>query len=211
MIENLIELRDSWWWPKHDVACWKYLSRRQHVPNNIASYVTEKRVVVQAGGNAGMYVQKYQNIFETVYTFEPDPINFYCLTKNTGQNVIKFQSCLGDNTNFVNLSYDEINSKKPNTGGYRVKGEGNIPTVILDNLNIPIVNLIHLDIEGFEKFALLGAVDTIKRCKPIIALELNGLAEKYNHTNNDVKDLVIGLGYKEIGIVDDDAIFKFIK
>ena len=210
-LENLIELRDKWWWPKHDVACWRYLSRRQQVPSNVSLHTEQQRVVVQAGGNAGMYVRMYEDIFNTVYTFEPDPINFYCLTKNTGDRVIKFQSCLGNQPNFVNLSYDEMHLKKPNSGGYRVKGEGSIPTMILDNLNLPIVDLIHLDIEGFEKFALLGAIETIKRCKPVITLELNGLAEKYNHTNNDVKNLVIELGYKEIGIVDDDAVFKYIK
>ena len=158
-MEHLIETREGWWWPKHDVACWRYLSRRQDVPNNVSAYSEQKRVVVQAGGNAGMY---------------------------------------------VNLSYDEVHHKKPNCGGYRVKGDGNIPTLILDNLNLPVVDLIHLDIEGFERFALLGAIETINRCKPIVAL-----AEKYNHTDNDVKTLMTSLGYNEIGIVDDDAIFKF--
>jgi len=208
-MEHLVELRDGWWWPKHDVACWRYLSRRQDVPTNVSAYTKQQRVVVQAGGNAGMYVKKYEDIFDTVYTFEPDPINFYCLTKNTSNRTIKFQGCLGNETNFVNLSYDETHHKKPNSGGYRVKGTGIIPTLILDNFNLSIVDLIHLDIEGFEKFALLGAIETIKRCKPVIALELNGLAEKYNHTNNDVKQLVIELGYTETGIVDDDIIFEY--
>lgn len=208
-MEHLVELRDGWWWPKHDVACWRYLSRRQDVPTNVSAYTKQQRVVVQAGGNAGMYVKKYEDIFDTVYTFEPDPINFYCLTKNTSNRTIKFQGCLGNETNFVNLSYDETHHKKPNSGGYRVKGTGIIPTLILDNFNLPIVDLIHLDIEGFEKFALLGAIETIKRCKPVIALELNGLAEKYNHTNDDVKQLVIELGYTETGIVDDDIIFEY--
>lgn len=208
-MEDHIELRENWWWPKHDKACWKYLSSRPNVPNKVSEYVDQKRVVIQAGGNAGMYVNKYESIFDTVYTFEPDPINFYCLSKNTGKNVIKFQACLGNESKLVNLSYDEVNLKKPNSGGYRVKGSGGIPTLILDNLNLPIVDLIHLDIEGFEKFALLGALETIKRCKPIIALELNGLAEKYNHTDNDVKELLLNLGYKEIGVIDDDSIFKY--
>jgi len=205
-LEDLVEIRDGWWWPKHDLACWKYLSTRQNVPLNVSKFVEKKRVVVQAGGNAGMYVKLYENFFDAVYTFEPDPINFYCLIKNTSSKSIKFQSCLGNFSKFVSLSYDEINHKKPNSGGYRVKGEGIIPTIILDDLNLPIVDLLHLDIEGFEKFALLGAVETIKRCKPIIALEFNGLAEKYNHTDNDLRNLVISLGYTEIGIVDDDAI-----
>ena len=86
-MEHLIETREGWWWPKHDVACWRYLSRRQDVPKNVSAYSEQKRVVVQAGGNAGMYVRMYEDIFDTVYTFEPDPLNFYCLTKHSSISI----------------------------------------------------------------------------------------------------------------------------
>lgn len=70
-MEEYIELRKNWWWPKHDIACWKYLSRRQDVPKNVASYTEKKRVVVQAGGNAGMYVKMYEEIFDIrIKTYE---------------------------------------------------------------------------------------------------------------------------------------------
>jgi FkbM family methyltransferase len=206
-MENLVELRDNWWWPKYDVACFKYLSKRKDLPKLISKLCQNLEVVIQAGGNAGMYPKTYSEIFKTVYTFEPDPINFYCLTKNTPENVIKFQSCLGEKSNFVNLSYNLENPKKPNSGGFGISGAGTIPTVTIDSFNFEHCDLIHLDIEGYEKFALLGALSTISRCNPVIALELNGLGNRYNSSDSDVTELLKSLGYKIHSIVDDDTIF----
>jgi FkbM family methyltransferase len=208
-MEKLVEKRDGWWWPKYDVACWRFLSRRSDLPAKISKYCTQRRVVLQAGGNAGMYPAKYAELFETVYTFEPDPLNFYCLTKNVPDNVVKIQSCLGESHNFVNLSYNEMHPKKPNSGGLRVNGIGTIPTLRIDDFNFDNVDLIHFDIEGFELFALKGAVETIKRCKPLIALELNGLAEKFNHSDNDVTNFLSTLGYVRLSEVDDDIVFRY--
>jgi FkbM family methyltransferase len=207
-MENLIELRNGWWWPKYDIACFKFLSKRQNVPIDISKFCKKTEVVIQAGGNAGMYVNFYEKIFSNVYTFEPDPINFYCLTKNTGTNVIKFQGCLGDSTKFVDLTFQEqLNAKRPNSGGLSVNGVGNIPTFTIDSFDFPVCDLIHLDIEGYEKFALLGGLSTIKRCSPVIALELNGLSSKYNHTDSDVIKIIQGLGYKQVGEISDDFVF----
>lgn len=206
-MENFTELRDNWWWPKYDVACYKYLKKRETIPQLVSEFCTKKEVVIQAGGNAGMYVAKYSDIFSTVYTFEPDPLNFYCLTKNTPSNVIKFQACLGNSTDFVNLSFNYENPKKPNSGGFGVHGTGPIPTMVIDNFNFQTCDLIHLDIEGYEKFALLGALKTIERCSPVIALELNGLGERYQSSDNEVISLITSLGYYTAGVVNDDTIF----
>jgi FkbM family methyltransferase len=206
-MENNVELRDGWWWPIYDIACYKFLTVRKDLPKKVSEFCNQKRVVIQAGGNAGMYVKFYSELFSTVYTFEPDPVNFYCLTKNTGSNVIKFQSCLGNEPNFVNLSFNLQNPKKPNSGGFGIHGNGVIPTLTIDSLNFQTCDLIHLDIEGYEYFALLGAMETIKRCSPVIALELNGLGGRYNKTDDNVKDLLYSLNYKDIAIIDDDIIF----
>jgi len=202
---NLTEDRNGWQWPKDDINCWNYMMSHPDLPKQISKHVPTKKVCIQAGGNMGYYVKQYAEIFDTVYTYEPEPINFFCLNYNVqNQNVFKYQACLGNDRKLVDLKI-----KTKNRGKNYINGIGQIPTLLIDDLNLSECNLIHLDIEGYEYYALLGSLNTIKRCKPVITLELNGLAEKYNHTNNDVKDLVFSLGYKEIGTVDDDAIFKF--
>jgi hypothetical protein len=68
-----------------------YYTHNPDIPDKISEHITEKKVVVQAGGNCGVYVKRYAELFETVYTFEPSPILFYCLNLNvTNPNVFKF-------------------------------------------------------------------------------------------------------------------------
>lgn len=45
-----------------------------------------------------------------------------------------------------------------------------IDTIALDTLNLNNISEIALDIEGAELFALTGAVETIRRCKPVLAI-----------------------------------------
>ena len=59
------------------------------------------------------------------------------------------------------------------------------------------VDFIKMDIEGSEYGALLGALETIKRSKPIILIELNEAAlVACGATSRQVKDLLESLGYK---------------
>ena len=206
-MENQIEFREGWWWPIYDHSCWKYLTKRKQVPTDISAHTVNKKVVVQAGGNAGMYVKFYQDIFETVYTFEPDPINFYCLVKNTGNNVIKFQSCIGNTRGTVELS--PISLKRANTGGFFVNGQGKIPVLKIDDLGLDCCDLIHLDIEGFEGHALLGAEETIKKFHPIIAVELAEHGEKFGWPDSKIRELLLSYGYQEEEKVRGDFVFKF--
>ena len=84
---------------------------------------------------------------------------FYCLNLNvTSPNVFKYQSCLGNSRDLVALKI-----KAKNRGKNFVNGSGVIPTLLIDDLNLEVCDLIHLDIEGYELFALQGAIKTIKK------------------------------------------------
>lgn len=208
-MQNQTELRNNYVWPKHDVACWKYLNKRLDTPKIISNHCNNHRIIIQAGGNAGLYVDHYAKLFDFVYSFEPDPLNFFCLTNNTAENVFKFQSCLGKDNSFVNLTENNSSIKKPNTGGYQVNGSGYIPTLTIDSFNFPFVDCIHLDIEGYELFALEGALQTIKKHKPVIALEMNHLSKNYGYGAETLFSFLENLNYKQIGNADDDNIFAY--
>jgi FkbM family methyltransferase len=210
-MDNEIELREGWWWPKYDQACFPYLKREHYVPADTAKFCKNHNVIVQAGGNAGMYVKMYQEIFETVYTFEPDPLNFYCLTKNTGNNVIKFQACLGNERKLVNLSYDRHKSvKRSNAGGFWISGSGNFPILRIDDLGLEQCDLIHLDIEGFEGEAIVGGLETIKKFNPTISVELRGHGEQFGWPDDKIIQLLNDLGYKEVSQISHDRIYRKI-
>ena len=195
-IEDQVEYRDSWIWPKTDRRCWEYMQTYPDLPYEINEHITNHRVVVQAGGNCGFYPKKYASLFERVYTFEPEWLNFYCLNRNVvEENVIKFQACLGDKPALVDL---KVNYK--NRGKNFVNGVGKYPVIQIDNLALDSCDLIHLDIEGYEYFALLGAENTIKNFKPAIVVEMwDELNNRFGDQMNDkLKFFLQSLGYKYI-------------
>jgi hypothetical protein len=46
-----------------------------------------------------------------------------------------------------------------------------IPMITIDSLGLDDIDLMQLDLEGFEYDALVGARETIERCKPVIIVE----------------------------------------
>lgn len=207
---NDVEIRNGFWWPKTDKRCWQYMLDHPDVPEKLTEYVHKKnrKVIIQAGGNAGFYPKKYSSLFETVYTFEPDWLNFYCLTHNVPEsNVVKFQACLGNENKLVSL-----NIKEANRGKNFVSGDGIYPVCKIDDLNLNNCSAIQLDIEGFEYYAILGGLETIKKFKPVIVLEIwDQLDNRYEkHLNSLTYELLESLGYEHVNsFYESDKVFIF--
>lgn len=164
------------------------------------SHCQNFRTVICAGGNQGMYPLLFSKIFRTVYTFEPDPLNFYCLTKNCQvDHIIKMQAGLGLENDLVGVYRRDMN----NTGTHSVQIDeiGNIPILSLDSLKFRNLDFIQLDVEGYEHLVLQGGLNTIRTHKPIISLE--------NARQNGIPDIMKSLGYVEVEHSKADTIFKF--
>jgi FkbM family methyltransferase len=158
------------------------------------SKVKKFDVVVQAGGNCGMYPRFYKNYFKEVYTFEPDDLNFYCLDINChGEGYHKVKGGLGDSIDKLKLRQ----GRPTNVGTHKIKSEpGNIQMYRIDDIDLQQCDLIHLDIEGYEDKALRGAENTIDKFKPVIITERAGGAQ-YLST----------LGYKKHKKLRMDTVF----
>lgn len=182
----------DWVWPSRDIVAWRYLTKEDHynLPLTVANLVKNKGTVIQAGGHCGLYPNRYASLFEKVYTFEPHPENFYCLDRNVTQsNVVKNNLALGEVESMVSLGEPKI-KKKNNTGGYTVEGKGNIKLISLDSYTFEGCDLLHLDLEGFEWFALKGAVNLINKFKPMIVLETNDYCEMHGYTVEQMEDWI---------------------
>lgn len=182
-------------------------------PSKILNHVEEKNICIQAGGNVGYITSVYADVFETVYTFEPIYENFFCLTKNLHQeNVIKLQACLGNENKLVDLALPkQKNIERPNFGTFCVTGAGLIPTLTIDQFNLPDCNLIHLDIEGYEYYAILGAINTIKKFSPVVVLEINRSLKNFNLTKNDIFTLMENINYQDVDKINENTVFKKIR
>jgi FkbM family methyltransferase len=211
-----LEYRESrrhpglWLWPSEDVWAWKWLNKIGHwdLPVQIARLCANKNLVVQAGGNAGLYPKQYSRLFQSVITLEPDHRNFTCLCRNvTEENVVKYQAAIGEVESMVSL---ETNPRwnETNTGALKIKGPGHIKQITIDSLNVD-PDLIHLDIEGFEGPALLGAQSTINRCRPLIVLETNGSGDDYGWPQEKIDSLLASWNYKIHVSWDHDTVYKY--
>lgn len=157
----------EWLWPKADYHCWKHLTEyHPTIPEEILDEIGRVFTVVQAGGNCGLYAAQYAKYAQHVITFEPEPNNYKCLKQNIIEdNVTMYNMALGDRECCVGVKVDPINS-----GATRIINDGEITQTKLDNFNFD-PDLIHLDIEGHEPYALQGMLDTLSRCHPAVALE----------------------------------------
>lgn len=211
--DKLVEQREvfgiSWTWPKSDVDAFNSIA------NDYAFYILDilkevkgNSVVVQAGGNCGMYPKLLSSHFDTVYTFEPDPLNFHCLVHNCqDNNIIKFNCCVGDFNGLVNLNSGNklnvgchiIDSSTPTINTIR-----GVPTITIDQLRLYRCDLIFLDVELFEYQVLMGAKNTIRLYRPIIFLEshLPEINEKIDSF------LYLALGYKLIKNYGKDRLYR---
>ena len=208
------------YWPKNDgsgitsdsassdSSCFAILGELSDVPSLVAKYVPVKGVVLQAGGNCGIFPKMYAEMFQTVYTFEPDPVLFQCLTRNIDYpNVVKIQACLGNERKLVGTKNDAA----PSCGGRHIdERNGIIPTIFIDDLNLPRCDLIHLDIEGYEFNALRGGLKTIERCKPIIVLEyFEQWLSRFRTNIEEIESLLRSIGYSHVGEVKGDRVYRW--
>lgn len=160
----------DWWKISGDQAFESILDGYSEYEKIWTQLVKEKEVVVQAGGYCGVFPRMLSYIFSTVYTFEPDPLNFYCLTRNCqSDNIIKAQSALSFCHGLVEVERRLSNNRGMNI--VRPTENAKIPTYTIDDLALHRCDLIALDTEGFEYSILLGATKTIDEYKPVITVE----------------------------------------
>jgi hypothetical protein len=78
-----------------------------------------------------------------------------------------------------------------------VHSKANVPILKIDDIQFDNLDLIHLDIEGYELYALKGGIETIKKYKPVIVLEVcdNGHSERFSYTKDDLEEFLKSLGY----------------
>lgn len=197
-----IETRDGLLWPASDRECYRAVIANVSDVDASIAYAKGRQVAVQAGGNCGVWPRYMAAHFATVYTFEPDPVNFHCLTANVPENVVARMAALGDEPGHVGLICDP-----KNVGAHYIEGHGPIEVVTIDSLSLAACDLIALDIEGYELKALQGAADTIRRFRPVIQIEDKGLSEKYGTFRGDAERwLKAGFGYKVMARVNRDVI-----
>lgn len=150
-------------------------------------------LILDIGANIGNVSQALVHAGFEVRAFEPQPAIFNCLTKNINPEWC-YNIGLGDYESDMFMPAADY-SRKGNFGGMSIGGSSGITVKVktLDSFNFENVGVMKIDVEGFEEKVLRGAIETIKRCKPIIYLEADR-PEKIT----SLKLFLHSLGYTDI-------------
>jgi len=200
--EALVLTTPVWDWARFAGSGTALKLNRRDLPEleQVIAMTPQHRVAVQAGGNLGLWPKRLAQDFKTVYTFEPAADLFPLLQKNAPEpNIIKFQAALGEKHELVKVERLRRDGKpRPaHEGLTHITGPGSIPTLLVDDLNLPICDLLLLDLEGWEFYALRGAEQTILRCRPVIGVEVNDHIREVGLTPEDVRGFLVGCGYRQ--------------
>lgn len=165
---------------------------------------TKNWIFFDIGANIGNHSIYFSEHFKEVHAFEPNPIVFQILKINSHykKNIFCYDYGLGEKKDQLNLninqnnlgaSFIDIDSKntKNSDDSIRVKIDA------LDNIrkNYSQVDLIKIDVEGFEEYVLKGGKNFINKFQPIILFE-QLLDRKIEEDLNKVSNLLVKEKYE---------------
>lgn len=145
--------------------------------------------IIDIGGNVGEISMNFARIVGDkgeVHSFEPHPINVKRFKENLSLNDLKNltlndKALGGEEGIFQLLIVDENNygRNRISTKADDIKNKvcENVQVVLLDNYiekcKIEKVDLIKIDVEGYEMNVLKGAKNTLKKYHPILFIEID--------------------------------------
>ena len=144
-------------------------SYQRHKYLHAMPHVRDPQVFVDIGGHVGLWSMQAELDFEEIIAFEPHAEHAACYEKNCRTSNILHKCALGEDFGHVSLTGQEGSS-----GDTHVAGDGDIPMFPLDYFELERIDLMKIDTEGYELPIILGATETIRRCKPVIVVEQKG-------------------------------------
>lgn len=196
----------GFFWPDDVAERWRHSLRHVEALDWTLQRCAGRRTAVQAGGNMGLWPRKMAEAgFRRVLTFEPDARSRACLEKNVPPSVEVFSCALGAEPGRCDIDHKSL-------GSHRVVAGASVNVLPLDHFGLSEVDLLQLDIEGYEWHALRGASETIQRCRPLIHIELRGFTEKYESSDKAVRGLFKSFGYQLVKeLPGNDFVYEFVR
>ncbi len=202
-----------------------YFGLNEDRPFGLYDLVKDNFIIIDVGSNIGQTAMTLANMtFDKaiIYGFEPDPVNFEKAIKNLKLNTfrnIKYQNIgLGAKKGELFLRVDTPTNRGGNRIDQQNKSENSIEIKIerLDDLvldmNIEKIDLIKIDVEGFELEVLKGAENVLRKHKPLLFIEVDdkNLLQQ-GASSFKLINFLNNIGYKCVNtqttkIVNDDSL-----
>jgi FkbM family methyltransferase len=174
--------------PASDVSFVPHLlthrSWEPHVMRFLTRQLEASHVFVDVGANLGYFTVLCAPMVRRVIAFEPVATNYrYCqanIALNAIENVDLRQCGLWHSDTMLKISNDTssvmtaaVVPSDDAPGGERIHAVALDTLVASGELELPRLDVMKMDVEGSEMFALLGMQETIARFRPLIVMEVN--------------------------------------
>jgi len=184
-----IKYVDGWWFPagEQHLPQWMATPKARMIINGRAAYQGKKQLallaeavrvkgqlrrIVDVGAHIGLWSFNLAPACQHLEAFEPVALHRECFERNVMAGI---EDVTRVNLHAIALGAGEgsvsIHTAPTSSGDSWVSGEGKIPMETLDSFEFPDVDVIKIDCEGYEENVLRGAIDTLRRCRPVIMVE----------------------------------------
>ena len=201
----------GWWLPDTDTDFDRWILDGEYQKKQrdaILEFVNRDGYAIDIGAHVGFWLKDMCNHFNYVYAFEPIEEVRQCLSRNvTAMNYKTYSFGLGAKNDVINVNYNPTE-----TGNTHASKDGNQTITIrkLDDMNLPKIDYIKVDTEGFEIEVLKGGENMIKEYKPFIHVEVKErILQKQGISSNDVVDYLTSINYKEVMRVSSERVYSY--
>lgn len=176
----------------------KHARRGERELKILPSLVDRNKSAIDIGANKGVYTHTLAKLCKHVHAFEPHPKIFPLLSRSLPANATAYNVAVSDSNGtaelvipsynakgFTNLGASLDEKKKTAPFGFAT---ATVESRTLDSYNFTDVGFIKIDVEGFEAAVVKGALETVRREKPILMIEI----EEW-HTKRPIEECLAGM------------------
>lgn len=175
-------MHNGWYVPDDDQKITRVLEGDQSKENptyegkyrdRITNHLPNKRTFIDVGANVGIWSYSLIGKFEKIIGYEPSAQNIECLRKNVGNEIEIRTKAVANFTGQADFHQAGKNCGDGKLCRPGINASYTVEVVTLDNENLENVDLIKIDVQGWEYEVLQGAVGILKNQRPWVAFEVN--------------------------------------
>jgi len=176
------------------------------------------QLAVEVGAHIGLLTVPLARRFKRVMAFEPNGFNYRLLAANVALNGLQDVVCMNEAIYSECVEVSLARSEKQeiplplgpdgsfdgwsatNLGAYSFSPDGSglfrTPARTLDSYNLNDLAFLRIDAQGADGEVIVGASETIRRCRPVIVFEWEDeLSKNFRVSQADVHGLLESEGY----------------
>jgi len=172
---------------------------QRHKYRQALTFVKQREVFVDIGAHCGLWSMQAEQDFASIVAFEPHPVHGAIYPFNLKSDRWILHRCaLGAEAGFVRLDTETGSSGNTHVAAATQESDPGVGIAMhpLDSFGLERIDLLKIDTEGYELPIVVGATDTLRRCRPVVVIEQKGKeADNRGRPANEALAFLSDLGF----------------